>query len=335
MHRRLTPSGPMRRVALALGAVVVFGTLGLMWTEGWGPWEAFFVTLITITTVGYGDHGMSSSGERLISFVMIAGIGSATFLLGEIVRTTVSSTLNRERSMRKQIELLNGHVIVCGLGRVGMVVCETLHEASAPFVAVDADDQAVERARDRGFLAIAGDASEDRTLKDCGLDRASSLVAVSSSDASNIVITLSARDIRPDLDIYARVEHEDAIRKIKRAGATHIISPTLIGGRRIADAILRPHIVESLEMLGSNTAGVRVTEVHVEPDGVLAGKTFGDMSEEHASVVFIGVEHADGGVTARPDPSLALAAGDALIIAGEPEPLLEFIEHASPAAAAA
>lgn len=325
----------LTRALIGVGLVLAIGTVGFARIEGWSAWEAFYFTVVTITTVGYGDHGLSDQGRALAVVVMLLGIGTLTYTASELFRLAVAMGIDTERAMHKQIGLLREHAIVCGFGRIGHAVCEHLHEASCPFVLVDTDEHAVSEARELGYLAIVGDASEDRVLEECAVSRASSLVCVADSDAANIVITLSARDLNPSLQIFSRVEHEDAVRKIRRAGATHIVSPAMIGGRRIADAILRPRTVESLEMLGANTAGIRVTAAHLESGSPLIGQELGRVGAGHERIVFVGVEHADGRVHTRPEPGLVLREGDAIIVAGEPEPLVRFVESVTPGGARA
>ena len=203
--------GRVRKAVLALLFVIAAGTCGYMLIEEWGVRRALFFTLITLSTVGYGDYGLSSAGERFTIVVLLAGAGTFTYSVSVIGPLVLDRRFLLERRMNRAIDKLNGHFIVCGLGRIGMSVCQRLAREGVPFVAVDPRPEVVATVAEVGFLAIVGDATEDQVLEDVGIRRARGLAAVADSDATNIVITLSGRELNPDLSIISRAEQPDAV----------------------------------------------------------------------------------------------------------------------------
>lgn len=320
---------------MAVGAVLVLGTGGFVWTEGWTAWDAFYFTVVTITTVGYGDYGLSDHGRALAVVVMLVGIATLTYTAGEFIRRAIALGMDTERHMRRQINLVQGHVIVCGFGRVGHVVCEELFENSKPFVVIDADEDRITEAVDRGYLAMRGDASDERVLQNAGIDRAESVVCVASTDTVNIVISLSAHHVCPNIPIFARAEHAPSVKKMRRAGATHVISPSLVSGRRIAQALIRPTAAALLDPDEDRPGRIKFGEIHIEAGSPLAGEVLSVIGAEYEHVVFVGIEHQGGAATPRPDPSQSLVEGDVLLVAGETEELVRFIGQAAPASKAA
>ncbi|MFT5423521.1 MAG: voltage-gated potassium channel [Phycisphaerales bacterium] len=316
-----------RRSLLLLAGVLVLGTGGYTLTEGWSPWESFFFTIVTITTVGYGDHGVSHNGQVFTAVMMVLGIGSLTYTVGQLVQAAVAFGFDQERNMRRQILNLRNHVIVCGLGRIGTQVCELLDEAGAGFVVIDLSEQKVEQARRRGWIALDGDATDDHLLQDAGIAQARALVSVASRDSDNIVVTLSARSIAPGLDIYSRAEHADSVRKIRRAGATHVVSPVMVGGQKITEAILRPSLVGLLDPVLGGGQAVRLFEIQIEANSPLAGRTIDQIGAAHREVVFVAMAHEDGTVGVRPEPSQTLSPGQTYVIAGCEHDVGPFLEE--------
>lgn len=305
-----------RRSVILLLAVVVLGTSGYTLTEGWDLWDAFFFTIVTISTVGYGDYGLSGAGEKFTVVLMFVGIGSLTYALSQIMQAAVAFGFDKERQMQRQISNLRDHVIVCGMGRIGMEVCSHLDEAGMGFVAIDRTEETVEEARRLGWVALQGDATDDNTLLAAGIRRARSLVCVASRDSDNIVVTLSAHSIVPELDIFSRAENADSIRKIRRAGATHVVSPVLVGGRRITDAILRPSLATPLDPALDGGFTVRLFEIRIDTGSPMAGRTIEEINRSHRDVVFVAMARDDGGVGYRPAPDQTLTPGQTYVVAG-------------------
>lgn len=316
------------RAVTAMIIVILFGTSGFMWVEGWDFWKSLFFTLITITTVGYGDYGLSESGQRFTAILLIGGIVVATYCLGQIVQILVDYRFAWERKMNKQIHRLSDHFIVCGLGRIGRAVCIKLARENVPFVGIDNDRRAVEEMVEHGHLAMVGDATDDSMLEECGLKRAKGIACVAGSDTENIVITFSARAMKPDLLIISRAEHDDSIRKMHRAGASRIISPIRSGGLSIANAILRPSVADFLEESHDIEGGINLAEVTVHEESPLDGATVREYGTRHPSIVFIALRQSGGVMRLRPEAGQTLSAGDVLIVAGDGEAMSAVSEDA-------
>lgn len=303
---------------MLVALVVCAGTLGYMLVEGWSAWDSFYFTLVTITTVGYGDYGITGAGERLSVVLMLTGIGCLGYTAAQVVQTSIELSLNTERRMFDQIERVRDHVIVCGLGRIGRIVCRELSQADVAFVVIEREDELIEEAREAGWLVIRGDMTEDRTLEQAGLARARSLVCAASSDNINIVTTLTARDLCPQIRIISRADCPSAVRKIQRAGASDVISPIWVGARRISDVLLGdgPRL--------SAPGEVVTRELIVKPDSRLVGRRVRDAGVEHPAIAFVRVQSPDGAAVSHPIGEYRFGVGDTLTIAGEAEAMGEF-----------
>lgn len=311
----------MRRSVLALASVLAFGTIGFMVIEGWPLERALFFTLISVTTVGYEDYGISQASELFTMLLLVCGIGVMSYSFGQLVQSAVEFQLNPERKTMRQINELSDHFIVCGLGRMGYAACVRLEWEGASFVAIDQNEKLVAQVLERGWLAIVGDASEDSTLERAGITRCRGVVCAASSDTDNIVITLSAHELRPDAVIISRAEHDDAARKIRRAGASHVVSPTRTAGKRIAEAILSPELASFLDDVHDPESGVGFAQVDVKPGAPLVGQTVRELGERHGDAVLVAFSRAGEKRRLRLPGDLMFEAGDVIIVAGPPETL--------------
>lgn len=315
---------------LALFTVIGLGTGGYMLIEDWPFFDALFHTLITITTVGYDDGGMSDNGRHFTLLLLIFGIATATYGFSSIIQVAVSSQLAWGDKMQEKIDTLKNHFIICGYGRVGETVCEQLAEAGQAFVIIERDEQRCQVAEARGFLAIHGDATEDEKLQQAGIDRAQGLASVVDSDAENIVIALSARELNKYAFIMSRAEKETSIRKIERAGASLVISPFRTSGNEIANAIIRPHVAHFLRHSLYSNADFVLGEVTLQEGSSLVERTFGDYGKEEPEVVFVAVERGRDGLMLRPGGNEVFQAGDVVMVVGPPEALVRMREQAQP-----
>ncbi|MFG0285834.1 MAG: potassium channel family protein [Phycisphaerales bacterium JB039] len=309
LDRRIT------RPILAVVFVLAVGTLGYEHIEGWSIQRSFFFTIISLSTVGYGDYGLSRDGQIFTTFLLLGGIGIMTYSVGQIVQIAVERQMDKERKMRRTIEHMSEHYIICGLGRLGRAVCQRLAGEDIPFVGVDVDDDVVTEMIEQGLPALAGDATSDDFLRQAGIERARGLVCVSGSDTDNIVMTLSARAMRPDLEIISRAEHEDSVRKLERAGATRVISPVRSSGARIVDTILRPHLTDFLERACLGEQDLELAEITIQPGSTLDGSTTGQYGSAHPELVFVAMR-TGGQTCVRPASDRPLAPGDVLLVAG-------------------
>ena len=228
----------LTRGVFALAVVVTVGIVGYMVIEGWSLLDAAYMTIITLTTVGYEEvHPLSSTGRIFTILLMVAGVGVMLYVLTTVVNLAVAhevGILFRRRKLKTRIAKLRGHFIVCGFGRVGRVVASTLQGESAPVIVVDNEAEALAEAEDLGLLYLQGDATRDADLISAQIDKAVGLVAATGDDSENVYITLTARGLNPDLHIVARASRPEAEEKLRRAGANGVVSPYSIGGREMA-----------------------------------------------------------------------------------------------------
>ena len=264
-------------------AVVIVGTLGYFWLwqgQG-GTWmDALFMTVTTITTVGYGEVRPLDTVGRIFTMVLaIAGIGSLFYTLGVVMEYLVAARLadpGGRRRMERRIEALRQHIVVAGLGRVGRQAAQELFEAQTPFVVVDPGPASPRHAEERGYLLLEGDATDDAVLERAGIRRASGLVVTTGNDATNMYIILSARVLNPDLYIVSRAADDASVTKLVRAGANRAISPYAIGGHRLAHLILRPAVVDFFETaLRAGQVALNIEDVAVTPESPTVGQTLG------------------------------------------------------------
>ncbi len=228
----------LARGVFTLAVVVAVGITGYMVIEGWSLLDAAYITILTLTTVGYEEvHPLSSTGRIFTIFLMVAGVGVMLYVLTSVVNLAVAhevGSLFRRRRMRAQIAKLNGHFIVCGFGRVGRVVTSTLQGESVPVIVVDNEAEALAEAEELGLLSLQGDATRDADLISAQIDKAVGLIAATGDDGENVYITLTARGLNPGLHVVVRASRPEAEEKLRRAGANSVVWPYSIGGREMA-----------------------------------------------------------------------------------------------------
>lgn len=320
----------LRRLFIAMAVfvtVMVVGTLGYVFIAGWSFFDGLYMTVITMGGVGYREiHPLSPLGQVWTMLVIVAGVGALGFAVITVIDFMVEghfSVLLEGRRMDKRISGLSAHHVVAGLGRVGTVVGEEFEAQGVPFVVIDADEDAIERARDRGWTWVKGDATEEETLREAGIERARSLTAALDSDAANVFATLTARDISPDLFIVARATTPSAEGKLARSGADRVITPTEIGGRRMASMVMRPRVVDFLDVVTRGQGLEFKLEQIVLNDGdPYVGTTIGEAHIRSKTGVYVlAIESADGTVNQNPAPETALRSGDHLVVLGSEDQL--------------
>lgn len=323
LHQRLL------LLLVPLVGVLVLGTGAFAWSEGWGLEQSLYFTVITFTTVGYGDYELSEAGHRVAVLVILIGFAIFTYVLGQLVQIVVERQLDWERTMQHKADRLSDHYIIVGFGRIGQTVCERLHADGVPFVVVDRDRGLIESAVRDGYIGVVADATNDSVLRGCGIERARGLVCLTTSDANNIVITLSARALSPGLTIISRAESDDHMRKLRHAGATRVISPEQSGAFAVANSILRPFAIDFLDQAAWASGGVEFSRVTVRAGSTLEGRALGDSTaDEGGTLVVVAVERADGAVRVSPPADLRLEAGDTLLIGGQPGAVVSFCTEA-------
>jgi voltage-gated potassium channel len=300
--------------------IVLSGTAGFTWIEGWSAWRSLFFTLVTLTTVGYGDYGLSEQGERFTAILMIGGIASVSYAASQFIQYATTSVILPEHRMINRAKKLSGHYIICGLGRTGLRVIALLREEGVPFVAIDPDERLVERARNDGMIALHGDASEDQVLLEAGIKEAASVAAVTSIDSVNAMICLTTRAICPDIRISTRAEGEESVQKLKRAGANTVINPTRYGGDGIAQSLMHPKTANLLyENDNGSIKALQFSEVVVNEEPYWVGKKIIEFGMQNPDIIIVGIMGQNGELKMRPDMNRELVSDDILFIAGSSE----------------
>jgi len=318
--------GPWLAVAL-LSTVFLCGTLGYMVIEGWPAWDGFYMTVTTITTVGYKEvHPLSRAGEVFTVVVLLAGVGTAfytfTLLATVIVEGGLAAQFERRRR-RRMLDDIRDHFIVCGYGRIGATIVEEFRRQHVPFVVVERDPAMVQAVLEAGGLAVEADASSEDVLTRVGIDRARGLIAAVGTDAENVYAVLTARVLRPDLYIVGRAETEDAERKLLRAGANRVVSPYRIGARELAQTALRPAVVDFFELATrSGSLELAIEQVAIEPGSALAGRSIIDVNiRQKFGLIVVGIQRAGGRMEFNPPGDAVMQAGDQLVVLGRTDGL--------------
>jgi voltage-gated potassium channel len=308
-------------IATAMALVLSGGTVGFMWIEHYPVFDAFYMTLTTVTTVGYAEiRGLSHAGRVFNSFLILFGVTTIFLAFGAMTQTAIELELNQffgKRRVRSMIEKLEGHIILCGFGRVGRGAAQELRKAGASFVVIDNNDERVERAIKAGMLAVLADASRDETLRDVGIDRAKGLIATLASDADNLFVILSAKTLNPQLQLSARIAEESSEQKMRRAGADFVFAPYDSTGHRMAQAMLKPHVLRFLDFTEQQDVDVEIEQVLVTDQSTFAGKTLADVDIRYkSSVVILAIRKANGEMQFNPSPEAKMSPGDHLIAMG-------------------
>jgi len=309
-------------IVIALVLVLSVGTVGFMWIEHYPVFDAFYMTLTTVTTVGYAEiRGLSHAGRVFNSFLIMVGVTTIFLAVGAMTQTLIELELNQffgKRRVRSMIDKLEGHIILCGFGRVGRGAAEELRKAGTPFVVIDNNDERVERAIKAGMLAVLADASRDETLRDVGIERAKGLIATLASDADNLFVILSAKTLNPNLQLSVRIAEESSEQKMRRAGADFVFAPYNTTGHRMARAMLKPHVLEFLDFTEQQGVDVEIEQVLVTDQSSFAGRTLADVDVRYkSSVVILAIRKADGKMHFNPSSEEKMSPGDHLIAMGD------------------
>jgi voltage-gated potassium channel len=317
------------RIAIAIAVTLAMGTVGFTVVEHWPVFDSFYMTLITITTVGYDEiHPLSQGGRIFNSFLIFFGVSTMFFAIGGMTQIIIELELNQyfgKRRIRAMIDNLSNHYIVCGYGRVGRGAATALRSASVSFVIIDKNDDKVERAIHDGMLGVLADANSDDTLRDVGIMRAAGLIATLSTDADNLFLVISARTLNPELKISARIAEITSSDKFRRAGAEYVFAPYDITGNRMAEALIRPHVYQFLDFttrpaeLGLN---VSLEQVPVSETSDLVGQSLRDLQlRRDLGIIVLAIRKPDGNMLFNPPAGAEICGGDCLIVMGAQDAL--------------
>jgi voltage-gated potassium channel len=311
---------------LALGTITVLGALGYMVFEGWSFADAVYMTVITLTTVGYREvRPLDATGQLWTMALLITGVGTLFYAAVSSVELVVEGTIRGyfgRRRMERAIDRLSGHYILCGYGRVGRQVAAEFALDGVSFVVVEQDRETVEECVQKGYLVLLGEASDDHVLEEAGLRRARGLVAAVDSDAENVFVVLSARKLNPELHIVARAGSEESAAKLEIAGADRTLSPYAVGGRRLASLVTHPLVADFLDIVTRGEEGMefRLEEFSVPKDSSIAEHTIGELRiGERTGAMILATHHGEGGFDTTPSASDRISGGDTLIVLGTRE----------------
>lgn len=317
------PTRSLLLAGLVLAAVIVLGTVGYSTLEGWNWFDSFFTTVTTITTIGGGEPGPEDvRGKWLTVAIVAVGFGALTYLVLRLFAYTLEGQLETffgQRRVRARIAKMQNHYILCGYGRVGREIARAFQEEKIPFVIIDINTESLHRAAREGHTVVQGDAAESDTLREAGVDRAAGLVTAVDSDEKNIYVTLSARVLNPGLFIVARANHENAEEKLRLAGASRIISPYAIGGRRMASLAMRPTAVEFVDtVLSASNSELMLEDFAIGQGSQSLGRTLSELVPDGSSIIVLALKRA-GRMTFRPAHDIRLEPGDEIVVAGPPD----------------
>ncbi|MCA8977126.1 MAG: NAD-binding protein [Planctomycetes bacterium] len=309
------------RVALALTALTAIGTVGFHWIESWGFFDSLYMSVITLTTVGFSEvHPMSTGGRVFAMIFLVVGLGVFMYgavTLGEfVVHAQLGAWMGRNK-MNATLLRMKDHFVICGFGRFGRSLCEELAGRGLPFVVVESDAEVAAICNEKGWPHLIGDATEDSALRDAGIERARGIACTLPSDAANLYVVLSARLLQKDLQILSRATTEKEAMKLRRAGADRVISLYATGAAKMAQLMANPRVEDFFEVVTSKGKSMDIAEVQVAPSAPYAGRTLAQSGFRDRGIMVVGIRRASGELLIPPEPGNVIDSGDCLIVMGK------------------
>ncbi len=301
--------------------IITVGSAGYMLIEGWNCLDSLYMTIITIASVGFKEvHDLSPNGRIFTIILIISGVGSVAYALATVAKIVLEGEIKEifgRKRLEKKIKELKNHYIVCGYGRMGKIICRELREKNIKFVAIEKKFDVLEEKEE--ILIFEGDATNDEILKEVGIEKAKGLISVLPTDAENLFVVLSARELNPNLFIVARAGEEGSEQKLLRAGADRVVSPYHIGGLRIAHTVLKPAVVDFIEFATkSGNIDLQMEELTVQDGSKLAGLTLDECGiGRELGIIIVAIKKTSGDMKFNPTFRTTIKAGDTLIALGE------------------
>jgi voltage-gated potassium channel len=330
------PVSRMRWALLAILILMCFGTFGYVLIEGFTVFDGLYMTIITLSTVGFGEiHTLSPAGRLFTAMLILSGVGTLAYGVSQIAELVIESKVFLQKRREAAVQKMNDHVIICGFGRIGKKVCERLRERKMNFVVIEQNDENISLLEKHDFKYIVGDARDDSVLLKAGISNAATIVATLSSDADNVYVVLSARNLNGNLYIVARAGQMVSYGKLKQAGADRVISPYEIGADYIASAVARPSVIDFMEVVSKTAtnrkSNLEIDEIFIPAKSSLAGKLLRETDlRTSRNIIVLAMKDAGGVVTYNPSSEHVIEENGTLICIGFADQLDQFAKDVKP-----
>ncbi len=319
----------IRYILLFFLFILVLGTLGFSIIEKWNFFDSLYMTVITIFTVGYREvQPLSITGRIFTIIIIFTGAGTVFYLGAAVVEGFIENRLIRGKKMERKIQKLQDHYIICGYGRMGNVICKDLSAQSVPFIIMENDSKKIAAIEDEGYLFFEGDVTDDKCLLKVGIEKAKGLVTVLSADSDNVFVTLTARSLNPSIFIVARSNTEGSVHKLLQAGANKVINPFLAAGKHMSQLLLKPVVVDFIEVVARDTSlDLRMEEVKIAKGSSLVGVKLKDtIVRSQLNIIIVAIKKKDGTMVFNPSSETEISTEDILIALGGKENLQKLDE---------
>jgi len=313
----------LRFALICLLFLFLFGTVGYYFIEGWNIVDSIYMTVISLTTTGYGEvHPLSIKGKLFSIILLILGASLFVYVITLLARALMEGQfreLLEKKAMRDKINKLHNHYIICGFGRIGKTISDSLKSSNMPFVIVERNKEVFDELKKLGYFYVEGDATQEEFLINAGVKSARVLICVLHSDADNVYTTLTARSINPGIFIIARASEKRAEKNLMQAGASQVVSPYEIGAKRMALAVLKPNVIEFLDLVTQKGGILSLTleQIQIKSDSILKDKSMKDLDLRNKfGVSVLAVQKFHGDMILSPKPDYVFESGDIIIAMG-------------------
>lgn len=326
----VTQTRKIRYAFVLLLLIIVAGTIGYHLLEGWPVLESFYATIVTLGTVGYGDfYPVTIKGRLFAVFLIVTGVGAMAYTFALAMEYFLEGRLEQvlgRGKMERQLKKLSHHHIICGYGKIGRLICRELAREAVDFVVIENDAAVAQEIIKDGYLHILGSATEDKTLLDAGVERAASVVCALPTDAHNLYVILAAKEINPSVFVLSRAEDEASEHRLTKVGADRVMSPYKEGGMRMALAILKPDILDFIELTTRRQSlELRMEELTVCEESPVVGKTLAESALRHEyGIIVVAIKKESGKMIFNPEASYPIEKMDKLIALGLEDDLARF-----------